>query len=73
MATEITTHGDVHLSYNGRFYSWWADGGMAKHSYKCDDQDQMARFRYTFSQRVGNGQQAQKLIDQVGGPLARDP
>lgn len=65
--------GDITVAYDGKFYSWWADGGMARHSYKVDDPAQQQRFRYTLSQMVAGQQKAQELIDQVGGPMARDP
>lgn len=73
MAERTAQAGSVKIGYNGRFY-WWTNGG-AKHSYhaKGAHADQAQKFRYALAQELASQQRAQELIDEVGGPLARDP
>lgn len=65
--------GEITVFYGGRFYGWHREGSLVKHSYRADDPAHQQRFRYTLSQMVAGQRPAQELIDQVGGPLARDP
>jgi len=69
MTTKTETRGAVTIGCDGRQY-WFVNGG-AKHSYRCVGTwaSQMHKFRYALSQLMASQQEAQSMINAVGGPL----
>ena len=62
------------VGFNGKQYWFERAEGIARHTYHAlgKHADQAQKFRYAISQELASSQEAQRMINKVGGPLATE-